>query len=132
MGKKLYPSVQEFKEFVKKHPHLIKEVRDGKTTWQDLYEEWYLLGEEDSRWNSDKSEDGTEQETKKNSSSDFLMQIWNNVKNMDPNQIQHHLSSLSEAIGAVQGILSQFQANGRNKSNQNQSQPANPFSFRKD
>lgn len=49
---KLHPSVEKFKEFVKQNPRIIKEVRDGKTTWQELYEDWYLLGEEDPRWDS--------------------------------------------------------------------------------
>lgn len=49
---KLHPSVEKFKEFVKQNPQIIKEVRAGNTTWQELYEDWYLLGEEDSRWDS--------------------------------------------------------------------------------
>ncbi len=49
---KLHPSVEKFKEFVKQNPRVIKEVRDGNATWQELYEDWYLLGEEDSRWDS--------------------------------------------------------------------------------
>ena len=48
--KKLHPSVLQFKEFVKNNPKIIQEVRNGKSTWQELYEDWYLLGEEDSRW----------------------------------------------------------------------------------
>ena len=48
--KKLHPSVLQFKEFVKNNPKIIQEVRKGKATWQELYEDWYLLGEDDSRW----------------------------------------------------------------------------------
>ncbi len=48
--KKLHPSVIKFKEFVKNNPKLIQEVRKGKATWQELYEDWYVLGEEDKRW----------------------------------------------------------------------------------
>ncbi|MET3698114.1 putative coat protein YlbD-like [Bacillus oleivorans] len=134
MEKKLHPSIQQFKEFVNKNPNLVKEVRDGTTTWQELYEEWYLLGEDDSRWDSYKSDEVKNSNEKKEFNSDILSIVWNGVKKMDTEQIQHHLSSLSEAIGAIQGILSQFQANGRNKQKQNQSQnqPSNPFSFRKD
>ena len=50
MQKNLHPSVIKFKEFVKNNPALIKEVRNGNSTWQEMYEDWFLLGEEDNRW----------------------------------------------------------------------------------
>ncbi|TKJ06257.1 cytoplasmic protein, partial [Bacillus cereus] len=40
----LHPSVQQFKEFVNHHPKMVHEVRSGHKTWQQFYEEWYLLG----------------------------------------------------------------------------------------
>ena len=46
----LHPSVQQFKEFVNHHPKMVHEVRSGHKTWQQFYEEWYLLGEEDPIW----------------------------------------------------------------------------------
>ena len=46
----LHPSVQQFKEFVNHHPKMVHEVRNGHKTWQQFYEEWYLLGEEDPIW----------------------------------------------------------------------------------
>ncbi|GAA0338814.1 YlbD family protein [Bacillus carboniphilus] len=132
MSKKLHPSVQKFKEFVKKNPHLINEVKQGTSTWQELYEEWYLLGEDDSRWGSSSSNDGGKKEEKSSESDgEIVGLIWNRLKKMDPNQLQSHISSLSEAIGAVQGILSQFQGN-KNAPKSGSSGPSNPFSFRKD
>ena len=38
-------SMEEFKAFLKKHPSLVYEVRRGIYTWQEVYEDWYLLGE---------------------------------------------------------------------------------------
>ena len=29
---------------------MVHEVRSGNKTWQQFYEEWYLLGEEDPIW----------------------------------------------------------------------------------
>lgn len=46
----LHPSVQQFKEFVNHHPKMVHDVRSGQKTWQQFYEEWYLLGEEDPIW----------------------------------------------------------------------------------
>ncbi len=28
----------------------LKSVRNGENTWQNLYEDWYLLGPEDRKW----------------------------------------------------------------------------------
>lgn len=56
MGKTLHPKVKEFKEFVRNHPKIVKEVRNGNANWQDLFEDWYLLGEEDSTWDKYKNE----------------------------------------------------------------------------
>ncbi len=49
-NKVLHPSIESFKVFVKNHPRVMEEVRSGKLTLQELYEEWFLLGEDDTRW----------------------------------------------------------------------------------
>ena len=130
--KSLHPSVQKFKEFVKERPELIQEVRKGNSTWQELYEDWYLLGEDDPKWgaarNDNKSVKNEEQEKK----TDWLGTIMGAVKNMDPEQLQGQINNISQALGAVQGVLSQFQGNkGAQKGSQNAG-PQHPFSFRKD
>ncbi|WP_421384419.1 YlbD family protein [Bacillus salacetis] len=134
MAKKLHPKVNEFKEFVQKHPKISSEVRKGTATWQDLFEEWYLLGEEDSRW--DPYREGKEKtKQEKNESKGFMDQIGGMLKNMDPDQMQQHINSLSQAIGAVQGVLSQFQTtNTASAPEQTETpqRPRHPFSFRKD
>ncbi|NQD68887.1 hypothetical protein HP456_23565, partial [Bacillus haikouensis] len=69
MGKSLHPKVKEFKEFVRKHPKIVKDVRNGNANWQELFEDWYLLGEEDTRWNpyrdtAEKNEEKDEESSK--------------------------------------------------------------------
>ncbi len=138
--KNLHPSVLQFKEFVKNNPKIIKEVRNGKATWQELYEDWYLLGEEDSRWETIGIENNSEgktnnvAKTNNESKSDWMSNIMGMVKNMDPNQMQHHINNLSEALGAIQGVISQFQGstNAGAAPVQRQEGPKHPFSFRKD
>ena len=51
--------VNEFKEFVRSHPGLKDEVGSGKSTWQNLYETWYLYGADDGQWNQYRSETST-------------------------------------------------------------------------
>jgi hypothetical protein len=132
MAKKLHPKVKEFKEFVQRHPKISSEVKKGTATWQDLFEEWYLLGEEDSRW--DQFREGKSNEEKKESKG-FMDQIGGMLKNMDPDQMQQHINSLSQAIGAVQGVLSQFQSSNNTSApekTETPQRPRHPFSFRKD
>lgn len=131
--KKLHPSVVKFKEFVKQYPKISSEVKKGTVTWQELYEDWYLLGEDDPRW--DQFKDTKEGHEKENSAeeknSDFVTQIFDYFKTMDVNQVQQYISNASQALGAVQGVLSQFQTPTK-PSNRNNPGPSHPFSFRKD
>ncbi|MED4203344.1 YlbD family protein [Neobacillus mesonae] len=132
--KKLHPSVLKFKEFVKNNPTLIQEVRKGNSTWQELYEDWYLLGEDDKRWESIGTESKAEPDSSTESSKgDFMSNIVGMFKNMDANQMQSHLNNLSQAVGAIQGLLAQFQGSGGGGNPVNPPEgPKNPFSFRQD
>lgn len=131
--KTMHPSVLKFKEFVKSNPKIIQEVRNGNATWQELYEDWYLLGEEDERWNLTGTENNKkEQAAPSDQKNDWMSNIMGIVKKMDPNQVQHHMNNLSQAIGAIQGLLSQFQSGNQPGNTRDTSGPPNPFSFRKD
>lgn len=130
--KNLHPSVQKFKQFVKNHPELIQEVRNGKNTWQELYEDWYLLGEEDPRWGEARNQKATEKSDEPDKKTDWLGTIMGAVKNMDSQQLQGQINNISEALGAIQGVISQFQGNKGGQRGSAQSGPSNPFSFRKD
>ncbi|MGD6848653.1 YlbD family protein [Rossellomorea aquimaris] len=138
MGKSLHPKVKEFKGFVRKHPKIVKDVRNGDANWQDLFEDWYLLGEDDTRWDKYKDEAAKESSpTNQGSKSGWMDQVGDMVKKMDANQLQQHINSLSEALGAVQGVLSQFQSNNNRGSGtatktETPPKPSHPFSFRKD
>lgn len=133
--KKLHPSVQKFKEFVKNHPGMVLQVREGKTTWQDLFEEWYLLGEEDARWEEFTDvEKSVAKDEKEEGKKDWVPQVMNVIKNMDANQLQGHIASLSQALGAIQGLITQFQKGNQSpaQSTNPTNQPQHPFQFRKD
>lgn len=132
-------SVEQFKQFVKRHPKLVREVRQKKRSWQDIYEEWYLLGEEDETWQQYKGEESatennTKDSTKKESNSDLMGQVLNMVKNVDMNELQKHITNVSGALSNVQQLMDQFQS--PKQSNQrfdpSTSTRHDPFSFRKD
>ncbi|WP_223700351.1 YlbD family protein [Sutcliffiella deserti] len=129
--KEKHPSIDKFKEFVKKHPKLAQEVRDKKKTWQVIFEEWYLLGEEDESWKSFKDENAQDKNESTEKKSDVIPLILQSLKNMDANQMQYHISNVNSAIGNIQQLLQQF-IPGSSKGNTPSQGAKNPFSFRKD
>jgi Putative coat protein len=151
MAKKKRQSIEQFREFVKLHPQLRNEVKQKQTTWQELFEEWYLLGDSHPRWDVDQKE--TERESRKmttleqssevekpnnelEQSQEFIGMILGALKNMDINQIQQYIKSANQAIGTIQGVLDMFQGS---KSTTQEEPPKpvieerkDPFMFRKD
>jgi hypothetical protein len=140
-NKKLHPSIEEFKSFVKANPNIIKEVRSGNATWQEVYEDWYLLGEDDARWDrwknngsSNEKKNENEEEDSNSTKAVSMSSIMNSLKNMDQNQLQGYIANLNQALGTIQGVISQFSPGGSSTSANKGSQqkPTGPFSFRKD
>ncbi|NUK28999.1 YlbD family protein [Parageobacillus sp. VR-IP] len=129
MAKHLHPSVEKFKQFVKKHPKIIQEVRSGKKTWKEFYEDWYLFGEDDEMWESYKQEQSPAKQKEKGGSK-WLEKISNILQNMDSDEVQKHLESVQQAIAAIQNIITQFQ--GPEKQHISAAKDEHPFSFRKD
>ncbi|MGP1907365.1 YlbD family protein [Metabacillus sp. JX24] len=128
--KKEHPSIAQFKEFVKKHPKLISEVRKGDKKWQELFEDWYLLGEDDASWQKYR-EDAAEAESAEDKKSDFMSRMMTAVKNMDANQMNQHLYNMNSTISSIQNLFSTFGLTKGASSGQSKTQN-NPFSFRKD
>ncbi|KYC61448.1 MULTISPECIES: YlbD family protein [Heyndrickxia] len=128
--KKLHPSVEKFKAFTKTHPLILKEVRGGKKSLQDFFEEWYILGEDDPVWEKYVAE-GSGPKEKTGGKSSWLNQLGTMLENLDTAQVQGHLQHLTEAIAAVQNVITQF--TGPQQAPQSRApQPKGPFSFRKD
>ncbi len=132
MSKKtLHPSIQKFKEFVKDHPKLINEVKEEKRTWQEIYEDWCLLGEKDEIWH--KYKEGFEsklEKPEKPEKPDFMSTIISAMKGMDINQVQQHISTFGEAITSIQQLIGDLK--GSNQQATSTSQHTHPFNFNKD
>ncbi|WP_216830901.1 YlbD family protein [Alkalihalobacterium elongatum] len=143
----LHPSVQQFKAFVKEHPLLIREVRSGNRTWQDYYEEWTLLGEDHPNWqkyrrttktdtyesseniNNSQNSNAETNENNSESSSTTAANLLGMLKNINFNDLQHHMAQVSSVITNVQGLMQSFQ--GNNQQSQQQPRQDDPFSFRR-
>ncbi|MBA2874112.1 YlbD family protein [Thermaerobacillus caldiproteolyticus] len=131
MAKNLHPSVEKFKRFVKKHPKIIQEVRNGQKTWKEFYEEWYLFGEDDEIWEKYKNEknEKVDQTEKMNS---VINKIVSTIKNMDVNEMQQHIANVQQAITAIQNVIGQFQGMKQSQPSGTLPHDQHPFSFRKD
>lgn len=104
---------EQFKEFVKKNPILIKYVDSNEMTWQKFYEMYDLYGDDNSVWDkylvSDTNKNNSISDiTKTSAFTDFIAFL--KTINLD---------SLQEGIGSIQRVLGVFQDFSGNKENSN-------------
>ncbi|HLR07826.1 MAG TPA: spore coat protein YlbD [Bacillota bacterium] len=107
---KLHPTVREFKTFLNKHPKLIEMVRYKGRSWQEYYEKWVLLGEDDPFWDSYKETTETKEGGKKTEKqSELFKRLLKLAENIDLEKIQRQAHQLSNTIHTVQQVIGQFQ-----------------------
>ncbi|MDE5715493.1 MAG: YlbD family protein [Anaeroplasmataceae bacterium] len=98
--------LDEFKEFVKRHPLLKGMVQSKQKTWQELYEDYCILGEgafEDIKEEPTKEE--TKKETKSSSSTeDLIKTVVGYVKKIDPDQVTKTVTSIQKVLELFGGI----------------------------
>ncbi|PWU68973.1 MULTISPECIES: spore coat protein YlbD [Gracilibacillus] len=123
MTDSLHPSVKQFKAFIKDHPELVKKVRSGESTWQELYEQFVLLGEDDPIWKENKSEHNKEE------SDSLHAKILKQLGQLDLDKVEKHINDLSGAINQVVGLIGQYK-DYTNSSNQDVTNRPDPFAFR--
>ncbi|MCR6111243.1 YlbD family protein [Bacillus sp. A301a_S52] len=135
MSQSLHPDVKRFKTFVKKNPYVLRDVKSGEKTLQDIFEEWMLFGEEDDIWESYLNDDEEKGETKKSNEEDeedSTIDVLNMLKNMNLNDIQHHLGQFSTVVQSVQELVSQFRQQQTPDPSQGPPEQQSPFSFTED
>jgi hypothetical protein len=115
LSNKLHPSVVEFKTFINKHPALIKKIRKSGRSWQEYYEQWALLGEEDPLWDEYKEEETEwkkEEQDENEGSFEKNKELFSNLikmtENMDLNKVQKQIDSFNNTISVIQELLGQF------------------------
>ncbi|MDF2945845.1 MAG: coat family protein [Bacillales bacterium] len=155
VGKVKNPSVQEFKKFVKKHPKLITEVRKGSKSWQELYEDWTIIGEKDDYWNDYREVDSTlvnnetvsseptQNEVKKNpltsllsgenkTAMDWVGTIFTAMKQVDMNQVQNQISNVGTTLQSIQQVIQQFRTPTTDNKAKNPTRHEPPTFFQRD
>ena len=107
--------MEDFRMFVNKHPLLRDEVRNNKFTWQNIYEEWVLYGEEDEAWkkyekqiidvDNIENEEQQDQITNQSSSTvnlDSIKSIMNYVQKINPDSLNKTLNTVQKVIQIAQ------------------------------
>ena len=93
--------MEEFRQFVSKYPKIRDDVVSGKKTWQNIYEDWVILGENNSIWDKYKE---SKKETIDLLSSENLRNIMNYVKKINPDSISKTLNTVQKILQITEGI----------------------------
>lgn len=97
--------MNEFKEFVRKYPLLKDEVHSGSKTWQMIYEDWVIYGDDDSKWNQ-YIEKKIEKEKSKENAIDFsnVKKVFDYAKNINPDNLNKTLNNVQKVIQIAQTV----------------------------
>ena len=93
--------MDEFREFVSRYPLVREDVTSGKKTWQNIYEDWVILGENNIVWDKYKE---SKKETIDLLSSENLRNIMNYVKKINPDSISKTLNTVQKILQITEGI----------------------------
>ncbi|HLR62233.1 MAG TPA: spore coat protein YlbD [Lentibacillus sp.] len=112
MSDNLHPSVREFKAFLQKHPKLVEEVRKNGRGFQEYYEKWALLGENDQFWDQYKANVSDNPDNRsKQGKAEIMERLIQMSENIDLDKLQKQVDNVNKTITTVQGMLGQFQSN---------------------
>ncbi|KZE63341.1 hypothetical protein AWM68_15075 [Fictibacillus phosphorivorans] len=118
--------IESFKEFVHKHPELIREVKKNNRPWKEVYQDWIVLGEEHESWNQyakQTEEKGKERKQEERSTAQkgrtdlTVGDIVAGLSKLQITDVQKYLSQFGSLMDAVQELLQQFN-NQSDRSNQ--------------
>ncbi|MFD2704928.1 spore coat protein YlbD [Salibacterium lacus] len=125
MNSSIPESIYEFREFLYRHPDLIKEVRAGKQTWNQLYQDWMVLGENHEQWDFYRIKEASASNEKKDKTGDTLSSVLTILEQVNIDDLQKQISQFSGMMGNVQQVMQHFK-----KPEEPPKPPHNPFSFR--
>lgn len=91
-------SVENFKNFVRTRPNLVKYVNSKEKTWQDFYEMYELYGENSEVWNNYIN-------TSNSKGVVTLKDLFGMIKNIDVSEMQNSITSIQKGIGYIENLV---------------------------
>jgi hypothetical protein len=130
MVKTTKKAIDEFKAFVKKYPKLSKVRRENNLSWQDIFEEWVLYGEDKNFWKEYGIEIKAARSEKKlfdfgGGSGADILKVANFLNQLDPVDLQEKLKQVDSALSMIQGFIGQL-GSGSDQSSSNTGGNMNP------
>lgn len=92
---------EEFKNFVNKNPSFANAVKDGTTSWQELFELYSLYDEDSKVWDKYKKR---EEVMSGIASSLSLSSIIDTLKGINLDSFQNNLESIQKAVSFLEEI----------------------------
>lgn len=123
---KLDPTVIQFKKFINNKPVLIKRVREEGRSWQEYYEKWALLGEDDPMWEKYKQEINEKEHRKQ----ELLSGLVTLINYVDLNTIDKYINQFSNVILFLGEFLNNYK--GDTESSSESTEQANASSWIRD
>lgn len=94
--------MDEFRAFVNKYPLLRDEVRSGRMTWQSIYEEWFLYGD-NGDWAKYQRPVQQEPTTAKEPLNlDSIKSIVSHIQKINPDSLNKTLNTAQKVIQIAQ------------------------------
>lgn len=94
-------SKEEFKEFIKKNPSFASSVKDGLTSWQELFELYSLYDEDSKVWDKYKIKEEVVEDA---ASSLSLASIIETLKGINLDSFQNNLESIGKAVSFLEEL----------------------------
>ncbi|OZI12359.1 hypothetical protein CEW92_07765 [Bacillaceae bacterium SAS-127] len=102
----LHPEVQQFKKYMSARPKLKRMVRERKRTLQQLFEEWYEMGE---------VIDEEEQEREADEASSWSDKIVETIASLDANKWNGYVAECQSILETIQLILADLVEQGKER-----------------
>ena len=101
-------SKENFKQFVRNNPKLIKYVKNKEMTWQSFYEIYDMYGDDKEVW----AKYLNEPQKKKINNIDFM----DYINNIDLDAVQESINSIQRVLGVVGDMTNNSSNNNTNSS----------------
>jgi hypothetical protein len=112
--------MEEFKDFVSRYPKLREEVVGGKKTWQGIYEDWVIMGENSDIWRGYEATTPAAAPSKGEDliSVEGIKKVMGYVKKINPDSITKTLNTVQKILQVTQGFggMRRNQSGPRNNS----------------